>query len=65
MVLYVNEAAQCDLCGLPVTDETFFLETAGKRLRFCCEGCKGIYTLLHELEEQPRQTDSPERGEKP
>jgi len=38
----------CDLCGLDVGIKPFYLEIAGKRLRFCCDGCLGIYQMLHE-----------------
>lgn len=40
----------CDLCGLDVGIKPFYLESAGKRLQFCCDGCLGIYQLLHETE---------------
>lgn len=40
----------CDLCGLDVGTKPFYLESAGKRLQFCCDGCLGIYQLLHETE---------------
>ncbi len=39
----------CDLCGLTVEIDGFKLATkeAGEK-HFCCEGCKGIYEMLHE-----------------
>lgn len=40
----------CDLCGLDVGLKPFYLESAGKRLQFCCDGCLGIYQMLHETE---------------
>ena len=40
----------CDLCGLPVETPDFSLMTANGRKRFCCEGCHGIYQMLHEGE---------------
>lgn len=40
----------CDLCGLPVETPDFFLFTANGRKQFCCEGCQGIYQMLHEGE---------------
>lgn len=40
----------CDLCGLDVGIKPFYLDSAGKRLQFCCEGCLGIYQMLHEDE---------------
>jgi hypothetical protein len=38
----------CDLCGLPVEIEGFLLRTKEGDKAFCCEGCKGIYQMLHE-----------------
>ncbi len=38
----------CDLCGLEVEVEGFRLSTKEGKKEFCCEGCKGIYQMLHE-----------------
>jgi cation transport ATPase-like protein len=38
----------CDLCGLPVEVQGFALQTKEGDKAFCCEGCKGIYQMLHE-----------------
>jgi len=38
----------CDLCGLPVETHGFKLHTKDGEKEFCCEGCKGIYQMLHE-----------------
>lgn len=38
----------CDLCTLPVEIPDFTLKTKSGIKRFCCEGCLGIYRLLHE-----------------
>jgi len=38
----------CDLCGLTVETEGFNLYTQEGEKEFCCEGCKGIYQMLHE-----------------
>lgn len=40
----------CDLCSLPVETPDFYLYTVEGRKRFCCEGCQGIYQMLHEGE---------------
>jgi len=40
----------CDLCGLAVEVEGFELKTLEGDKRFCCEGCKGIYQMLHEAQ---------------
>ncbi len=50
----------CDLCSLPVGVKPFTLAVQAKSLEFCCEGCKGIYEMLHEIKEssgQPGQHD--------
>jgi endogenous inhibitor of DNA gyrase (YacG/DUF329 family) len=39
---------ECDLCGLTVEVEGFQLNTTEGSKQFCCEGCKGIYQMLHE-----------------
>ncbi len=39
---------ECDLCGLAVEIDGFALQTKEGDKRFCCEGCKGIYQMLHE-----------------
>lgn len=48
----------CDLCGLPVEGKPFELRTPGGVLQFCCDGCRGIYRLLNEVEELPEEPDS-------
>lgn len=40
----------CDSCGLPVEVPDFQLTTVSGIKHFCCEGCLGIYTMLHEDE---------------
>jgi hypothetical protein len=46
----------CDLCSLPVGVKPFTLSVPGKTLEFCCEGCKGIYEMLHEIKESPNKS---------
>jgi hypothetical protein len=49
----------CDLCGLDVGNKPFSLHTPDKTLQFCCDGCKGIYRMLHNVEEAtPKQASS-------
>jgi hypothetical protein len=43
----------CDLCGLDIGVKPFYLDGVEKRLQFCCEGCLGIYQMLHETDPQP------------
>jgi hypothetical protein len=38
----------CDLCGLAVEVDGFVLKTKDGSKKFCCEGCKGIFQMLHE-----------------
>ena len=38
----------CDLCGLAVEINGFKLDTKEGNKQFCCEGCKGIFQMLHE-----------------
>lgn len=45
----------CDLCGLDVGIKPFPLATPDKTLEFCCEGCLGIYQMLHDIKEIPAQ----------
>ncbi len=49
----VDPAAPCDLCQLPVGAKPFSLATVEKTFLFCCEGCKGIYQMLHQINESP------------
>jgi hypothetical protein len=39
---------ECDLCALTVEVDGFKLKTTAGEKSFCCEGCKGIYQMLHE-----------------
>lgn len=38
--------ASCDLCGLDLGRAVFRLATPAGEKCFCCEACRGIYTLL-------------------
>lgn len=49
----------CDLCALPVGERPFVLEVAGKRLEFCCEGCRGIYQMIHDLRDNSESLPDP------
>jgi len=40
-----------NLCGLPVVMLDFSLTTAERTFRFCCEGCKGIYQMLNDVDD--------------
>ncbi len=43
----------CDLCGLDVGVRPFPLHHAGQALQFCCEGCRGIYQMLNQINDGP------------
>ncbi len=43
-----DDKKACDLCGLTVEVHDFKLHTTEGDKQFCCEGCQGIYQMLHE-----------------
>jgi len=45
----------CDLCALDCGNKPFELATPEKTLQFCCEGCRGIYEMLNEINSSPAQ----------
>ena len=47
----MSENRACDLCGLDVGVKPFVLHTPDKQYQFCCEGCRGIYEMLHDIKE--------------
>lgn len=49
----ISADAPCDLCSLPVGVKPFQLAHDGRELTFCCEGCLGIYQMLHDINEIP------------
>jgi hypothetical protein len=53
----------CDLCGLPVKISGFELRTTDGLKSFCCEGCVGIYSMLHnpELVDENQVCDTAEQ----
>lgn len=56
----MSENKACDLCGLDVGLKPFTLNTPDRIYRFCCEGCRGIYEMLHDIKEKP-----PTNGDNP
>jgi len=52
-----DDIKDCDLCGLAVEVDGFELKTVEGNKRFCCEGCKGIYQMLHEEQILAETTD--------
>ncbi len=61
----MSDDQACDLCGLEIGPKPFLLESGGKSLRFCCDGCLGIYQMLHESEPSPSVNPNPTKGETP
>ena len=53
----MNESKACDLCSLDVGIKPFVLNTPERQYQFCCEGCRGIYEMLHDINETPVQND--------
>lgn len=51
----MSESRACDLCSLDVGVKPFVLNTPEKQYQFCCEGCRGIYEMLHDIQETPVQ----------
>jgi len=45
-----DEKLACTLCGLPLKMLGFSLTTHAGARYFCCEGCLGVYQLLHSNE---------------
>ena len=47
----MSESTQlCDLCQLPIEAPDYNLNTTSGEKHFCCEGCQGIYRMLHEAD---------------
>ncbi len=54
----MSEKVICDLCGLDVDVSNFKVKTVEGEKVFCCEGCKGIYSLLNEEQILPDSAES-------
>ncbi|TCJ11628.1 metal-binding protein [Parasulfuritortus cantonensis] len=61
----MSDERACDLCGLDVGARPFCLQAGGKTLKFCCDGCLGIYRMLHESELREAPGDSAPADEPP
>lgn len=53
----MSESRACDLCSLDVGVKPFVLNTPEKQYQFCCEGCRGVYEMLHDIQETPVQNN--------
>jgi hypothetical protein len=47
-----EELQPCDLCGLPIGQTPRVLTTPERDYAFCCDGCLGIFRLLHDLDSE-------------
>ena len=45
-----TEPQPCDLCGLPIEGAPWVIDTPMKRYAFCCDGCLGIFQMLHDID---------------
>jgi hypothetical protein len=45
-----EEPQPCDLCGLPIEQTPRVLTTPEREYAFCCEGCLGIFQMLHDFD---------------
>ncbi len=43
-----NSFNVCDLCGLPLRAGRFEATFSGKTYRFCCQGCRQVFSILME-----------------
>ena len=54
----MSDHGACDLCGLDVGVRPFTLNAAEKQYRFCCEGSRGMYEMLHDIKERSVHIDN-------
>lgn len=48
-----TESDTCDLCGLKLRSGMCTLSRKGQDYRFCCNGCKQVFRLLSDADENP------------
>jgi Putative metal-binding domain of cation transport ATPase len=51
-----SEPYPCDLCSLPVEVDRYQVATHSGLKRFCCEGCEGIFRMLHADQIPPQKS---------
>lgn len=56
----MNNDRACALCNLDVGTKPFVLHGADRDYQFCCEGCRGIYQMLHDIKDTPVHTNQTE-----
>ena len=63
-----QDLTRCTLCGLDIGAKPFLLQVGDQAYRFCCEGCRGIYEMLHDIQAAPggadQNPDNPRKDEK-
>jgi len=47
--------------GLPIDGAPWVLDTPSKRFAFCCDGCLGIFQMLHDIDAAPSLAPAPSR----
>ena len=60
----MSDERACALCSLDVGSNPFVLRNGEQQVQFCCEGCRGIYQMLHDIKETPAangQVDDPKQ----
>ena len=55
----MSDPRACDLCGLDIGAKPFLLNAADKQYQFCCEGCRGLYEMLHDIQADPTASEAP------
>lgn len=55
----MSAAGSCDLCGLKIGAQVWKLKVAEREMRFCCEGCRGIYQMLNNIDDSAASEPSP------
>ena len=56
-----EEPRFCDLCGLPIEGGPWVLEAPTRRYCFCCDGCLGIFQILHDIDAEAAAAPGPAR----
>ena len=51
--IYTSSHISCDLCGLPVRSNAFDQVFDDRTYRFCCAGCRMVFTMLMEAADAP------------
>ena len=52
-LIHTSSIIGCDLCGLPVRSDAFDQAFEDRTYRFCCAGCRMVFTMLMEAADAP------------